>query len=79
MNAPASINCQECRHIFLRYARDCPECGWVRPRGRKMDRPMVASLIGSVVAIGMTFTMVVKYKTSNSAAPAGVRGPIATR
>ncbi len=57
-----NTECRQCRHTFLRYASACPECGCVRLKQRKVNKPMIASLIGSAVAIGMTVTMVVRYK-----------------
>lgn len=79
MNAPITTECTNCRHTFLRYASSCPECGQVRLLHRKVNKPMLACLVGSAVAIGMTFTMVVKYKHSNGATESEAQRPISTR
>jgi hypothetical protein len=80
MNVYTTTECTNCRHTFLRYASSCPECGQVRPKHHRVNKPMIACLIGSAVAIGMTFTLVVKYKHASSAAnPDGQQGSVATR
>jgi hypothetical protein len=62
MNAFTTTECMNCRHTFLRYASSCPECGWLRPKQRKVNKPMIASLIASAAFLGLTLTMLVKYK-----------------
>lgn len=62
-----TTECAECRHKFLRYASHCPECGWVRPRRKKVNKVMIASLIGSAFALWMTFVLSAKFNQETGA------------
>ena len=52
-----TTECAKCRHKFLRYASNCPECGWIRPRRKKFNKAMAVSLVASALAIGLTFVI----------------------
>lgn len=42
--------CPKCSHIFLHYAKSCPECGYVTRR-KKRNRTRTQALLASVLAI----------------------------
>ena len=64
----ATTECARCQHTFLRYASACPECGWQRPPRSPLNRPMVVSLLGTAVAIGLSVAIASKYEELNDPA-----------
>lgn len=53
-----TIQCPRCRHIFLSYAAECPECGLKRPRETRSKSLKRAALIASSIALTATVWMV---------------------
>jgi len=49
-----TTECGKCHHKFLKYAVTCPECGWARPKRRKVNKAMIASLALAAAALWMT-------------------------
>ena len=55
-----TIQCPRCRHTFLSYAAECPECGLKRPRDTRSKWGPMAALIISGIALTAA-TLMVNY------------------
>ena len=53
-----TIQCPCCRHTFLSYAAECPECGLKRPRDTRSKWGPRAALIISGIALTAATLMV---------------------
>jgi ribosomal protein L37E len=53
-----TIQCPRCRHVFLSYAAECPECGLKRPRDTRSKWGPRAAVIISGIALGAAALMV---------------------
>ena len=53
-----TIQCPRCRHTFLCYAAECPECGFKRPRNIRFIWGPLIALTVSILALIATTLMV---------------------
>jgi predicted nucleic acid-binding Zn-ribbon protein len=57
-----TTTCRNCSHVFLSYARHCPECG-TRLRRRRTERWLaLGALAVSALAVAGTWLMVLKFE-----------------
>jgi len=55
-----TIQCPRCRHTFLDYAAECPECGVKPPRSIQINWRLWAAVVTSGFALVATTLMVKK-------------------
>ena len=60
-----TIQCPRCRHTFLSYAAECPECGLKRPRDTRSKWRLLAAVVTSGFALAATALMVMKITGQN--------------
>jgi len=74
-----TIQCPRCRHTFLSYAAECPECGLRRPRGSRSSLGLLAAVVTSGVALAAAVMMAMKAAEQCDAAPTQWKSTTKTR
>jgi uncharacterized protein (DUF983 family) len=64
-----TIQCPRCRHIFLSYASECPECGLRKPRISGVKLAPLAALVVSGFALAATVMMAMKVTEQDGTPP----------
>lgn len=62
-----TIQCPRCRHTFLSYAAECPECGLKRPRDTRSKWATWAGILTSVLTLFAAIVLVKKVNEENDA------------
>jgi ribosomal protein L37E len=63
--------CPKCAHTFLRYANECPECGFVTRR-KKRSRARAKAILSSALAIAAACFFISQIPATETAFPSPV-------
>jgi hypothetical protein len=56
------VRCQKCQRPFARVADCCPDCGALSGRGMRAAILKVGSIVGTIVALAVAFSLVHKSR-----------------